>query len=87
MAENGCGYARVGISIGKSQGNAVVRNRLKRLLREVFRQSQVLIPADFDYLIMVSQAWRKKYQFSDLKFELLRESFLNLVNELVKKVR
>jgi len=54
MAKNDCGYLRLGVSVGKSCGNAVVRNRLKRLLREVFRQNQDRIPAGFDYLLMVS---------------------------------
>ena len=54
MAENDCGYPRLGVSVGKSHGSAVVRNRLKRLLREVFRQNQDRIPTGFDYLLMIS---------------------------------
>jgi ribonuclease P protein component len=56
MAENNCGYPRLGVSVGKSCGKAVVRNRLKRLLREVFRQNQDRIPSGFDYLLMPSPA-------------------------------
>ena len=59
VAENDCGYPRLGVSVGKSCGKAVVRNRLKRLLREAFRQNQGRIPAGFDYLLMVSRSFTK----------------------------
>ncbi|HUT44827.1 MAG TPA: ribonuclease P protein component [Sedimentisphaerales bacterium] len=63
MARNDCEYSRLGVSVGKSRGNAVVRNRLKRLMREAFRQNQEQIPAGFDYLLMISPRWPKKSPF------------------------
>jgi len=83
MAENDCGYPRLGVSVGKSCGGAIVRNRLKRLLREAFRQSQDVIPAGFDYLLMISPRWLKKTGTGKAQrqptFEQVKSSFLALV--------
>lgn len=80
MSRNDCGYPRLGVSIGKIHGNAVVRNRLKRLLREVFRQNQDRIPADFDYLLLVSH---KKGKENQPTFEQVKKSFIYLVNSIL----
>ena len=67
MAENKCGYSRLGVSIGKSHGNAVKRNRLKRLIREVFQQCQEQIPNNFDYLVMIKKTVK---QYKDVYKEV-----------------
>ena len=59
IARNDLAIARLGISVGKSCGKAVVRNRLKRLVREAFRQNPKNIPTGFDYVVMISPKWLK----------------------------
>jgi len=88
-AENDCGYPRLGISVGKSSGHAVARNRLKRLLREAFRQNQDRIPQSFDYVLMISPSFSRRLKqpqetavLKSLTLDRIQNAFLSLLNVL-----
>ena len=91
VAGNQCQYPRFGVSAPKGCGNAVVRNRLKRLAREAFRASQHDIAAGYDYLLIFTPKLSKKEKpaakSSALKmtFAQVTESFLRLSDQAVEK--
>jgi ribonuclease P protein component len=48
--------ARLGVTVSRKVGSAVVRNRAKRLVREAFRATRDLWPADIDLVVIVRSA-------------------------------
>jgi len=48
----GAGGVRLGITVSGRVGGAVVRNRLKRLVREWFRQAKASLPGDLEVVVI-----------------------------------
>ena len=57
---NGLLHARLGVSVGVKHGNAVRRNRIKRVLRSAFRQGRASLPPGFDY-VLIPQTGTREY--------------------------
>lgn len=61
---------RIGITVSGKVGNAVTRNRLKRLIREFYRQNKGLFaPADYN---IIAKKGAARLEFSEVGQELGR---------------
>ena len=79
--ENGSEYSRLGLSVSRKVGKAVVRNRWKRLIREAFRKNRTDFSQPLD-LVVVPQKGAKLP--TDRQIE---ESLCRLVGRLIAKGR
>ena len=51
-AANGLPHCRLGLSVSRKVGGAVLRNRWKRLIREAFRSSRPRLPEGLDLVVI-----------------------------------
>jgi ribonuclease P protein component len=68
--ENGISHHRLGITVSRKVGGAVVRNRIKRLFREIFRKSHGEIPNRLD-IVVNAKAGCAGAQYNELRSEFL----------------
>ena len=67
---------RIGITVSKKLGHAVVRNRVRRRLREVYRLHEEQFAPGWDIVVVA------RSKAVDAPFDKLTKSYLNLAKKL-----
>lgn len=70
LVPNDLGFARIGLTASKKVGNAPVRNRWKRRLREIFRHQKALF-SSYDLVVIIKRG-NKEPSFEALQSDLLK---------------
>ncbi|MGE3164185.1 MAG: ribonuclease P protein component [Planctomycetota bacterium] len=64
------GFPRLGLAVSRRVGNAVVRNRVKRRLRELFRRHRAALPGSVD-LVVIPQPGAGELPFDQFRAQVL----------------
>ena len=80
--KNNLGYSRLGLTVGVKLGKAVVRNRTRRRIREVYRLNEEKFQPGWDIVVVA------RTKAVEAPFEKLTASYLTLAKKagLLKKV-
>lgn len=78
---NALPYSRVGVVASRKVGGAVVRNKAKRWMRELFRRNRDLLESPVDLLIVAMP------DMAQATWAEVREQYLQGVREVGKRMR
>lgn len=77
--KNDLSIPRFGIAVGTKLGNAVHRNKIKRQMRHILRESRNMFSNGYDYIIII------KGSVNQITFQDMSESLKKLINEIRSK--
>ena len=69
-------YNKFGVAISKKVGKSVVRNKLKRWAREVYKNNKKNFNSNSSFNLIIS--YKNKIDFSSLNYHLIQSDFIKI---------
>ena len=67
----------LGIAVGKKAGNSVIRNKIKRLIRENYRQKEAILKSGYNLIFL----WNNKVNLEDKSFYFIKQDFEKIIEK------
>lgn len=80
-SQNGLGKSRLGVTVSKRVGCAVIRNRVKRLVREYFRLHKALFGYSYDVNVIAKRG------ISHLSSRQIKRALEALVRDILRNCK
>ncbi len=71
--------SRLGVSVSKKVGGAVVRNQVKRVLKEIFRDLEDRVANNYDYVIIA------RHGLPDFMEKSRHEEVIEMITDLFRR--
>jgi len=77
VLNNGEKHSRLGVTVSRKVGNSVQRNRVKRYIREFYRNNISKIPSSYDYSVIA------RYGAASQRFEVINSELYRLFTHVI----
>ena len=74
-------HARLGVSVSRKIGNAVVRIRIRRLVKEALRDHMMALPMGLDIVVIA------RGPSAEIEFEVVKGSLLELLDKALRMMK
>lgn len=76
IKKNNLNISRFGIAVPKKIGNAVVRNKIKRQIKDIIDKNELNILPSMDYVIIMRK------EILDSNYQKIREKLISIMTEI-----